>query len=255
MKIYTLPTAQCVLRKPVSRSLAHVSRPWMGAGTNKARNSCGLHRVSIPVTYFLAILSSKCFLHLCFLYESNRVFISLIPAQLGNSHSIPYLVLLPYYIIQLIKKYIYIFFSFIPVITCKFYSLSKFQLYNTVLSSVVTMFYTGASDLIHLTAENSALNSSLICLMPRPWSLYLFPWSWPKVICDKDYRTVRDDPNALRNRLSIFKGSLKNEVLENSQSYYESLMLPHLSVQRDKSSMCHFYWRRWGIGSLFSISQ
>lgn len=34
------------------------------------------------------------------------------------------------------------------------FSLSKFQLYYTVLLTIVTMYYLSSSDLIHLIAEN-----------------------------------------------------------------------------------------------------
>lgn len=39
----------------------------------------------------------------------------------------------------------------------KYYSLSEFQLYNTVLSTVVTMLYVRSSDLIHLITEKFPL--------------------------------------------------------------------------------------------------
>ena len=45
--------------------------------------------------------------------------------------------------------------------TFKFYSVSKFQLYSTVLSTIVTMFYIRYSDLIHLIAESFYLFTSL----------------------------------------------------------------------------------------------
>ena len=47
------------------------------------------------------------------------------------------------------------FFIFICLFvrTFKFYSLGKFQFYNTVLSHVVTMLYVRSSDLLHLIAE------------------------------------------------------------------------------------------------------
>ena len=41
--------------------------------------------------------------------------------------------------------------SFLPFVrTFKFYSLCKFQFYNTVLSIKITMFYIRSSDLFHL---------------------------------------------------------------------------------------------------------
>lgn len=38
--------------------------------------------------------------------------------------------------------------------TFKFYSLNKFQLFGTVLLTIVTMFYLGSSGLTHLIAES-----------------------------------------------------------------------------------------------------
>ena len=47
-------------------------------------------------------------------------------------------------------------FAFL-VRTFKFYSFSKFQLCNTVLSTLVTMFYIKSSDLIHLILKACVL--------------------------------------------------------------------------------------------------
>ena len=65
--------------------------------------------------------------------------------------------------------YIYMYI-YMYVRTFKFNSLSKFQLHNTVLSAIVTMFYIRSSDLIHLIGE------SLYSYQPLPIFPTLSPW-------------------------------------------------------------------------------
>ena len=50
----------------------------------------------------------------------------------------------------------------------KFYFLRKFQLYNTVLSTIISMFYIRSSDLIHLIAESLYLFTNLSLFPPPP---------------------------------------------------------------------------------------
>ena len=54
------------------------------------------------------------------------------------------------------------------------YSFGEFQLFNAVLSTVVTMLYTGASDFICLVAESLCLFTSL-SLFSILTTIYLFP--------------------------------------------------------------------------------
>ena len=62
--------------------------------------------------------------------------------------------------------------------TFKFYSLSSFQLYNTVLSTSVFMLFTRSSGLIHLTAEFVPFTNLspifLPFLLPSPWQLLFY---------------------------------------------------------------------------------
>jgi len=50
--------------------------------------------------------------------------------------------------------------------TFKFCSLSKFQLHNPVLSTIITMFYIRSSDLIFLIIENLYPFTNLLYLPP-----------------------------------------------------------------------------------------
>ena len=60
------------------------------------------------------------------------------------------------------------FLLMVVVRTPKFYSLSKFLLYNAVLSTVVTMLYVRYSEFIHLITESLYLFTSLSLFSPPP---------------------------------------------------------------------------------------
>lgn len=68
--------------------------------------------------------------------------------------------------------------------TAKFYSLSKLQLYNTELSTVVTMLYIISSDLIHLIPQSLYSHLPTLPYFPHPSSpwlprFYSLPlWVW-----------------------------------------------------------------------------
>lgn len=55
---------------------------------------------------------------------------------------------------------------FFLVRTFTFYSLSKFQLYNTMLSTIATILYIRFSDLIHFTTESLYSRSNLYFCPP-----------------------------------------------------------------------------------------
>lgn len=94
-----------------------------------------------------------------------------------------------------------------------FYSLSKFQLYNTVLSAVVIMLYVRASELIHLLDESlySLTNVSLFLTSPTlatdkhflnfyiyeyDFPFFFFLWMWRISVAIWVFRLVdiRDCP-------------------------------------------------------------
>lgn len=118
LKSNTLSTIKCVLRRALSCSLAHVSRSrhleqdvtcWVTApkaGFGLLRGHWYNHTMklswaslSLNVSHLFSSfsLSPKCFHHLCFLYESDQTFMSLIPAQLVSSYSVSYLIVFPHY--------------------------------------------------------------------------------------------------------------------------------------------------------------
>lgn len=90
-----------------------------------------------------------------------------------------------------ITNYIYLLFICFFVRTLKF-SRSKFQLYNTELSTTVTMLYINSSNLIHLITENlytfltgdfghllplAQLKCSQICVSVRHYSIHFSSFS------------------------------------------------------------------------------
>lgn len=107
---------------------------------------------------------------LCFLYESDLIFGSHHSCSAGKQSLYTLLDLASYHNSAFFLKFC--FSLFFLVITFKLYSFSKCQLCSVVLSTILTSFR--SSDLIYLTAGNSALNFSLTCLILRHWSLSLF---------------------------------------------------------------------------------
>ena len=64
--------------------------------------------------------------------------------------------------------------------TFKVYSLSKFQLYNTVLSTTIDMLYVRHSELIHLKTEGLYFSptSPYFPQPTAPGSCFYTPWVW-----------------------------------------------------------------------------
>lgn len=71
----------------------------------------------------------------------------------------------------------FIIFTFLRVRTLKFYSLSKFQLYSSVLSTIVSMLHLRSSDIIHLTTESTYAFTSYFLFPPTP--THLSHWQPP----------------------------------------------------------------------------
>ena len=70
-------------------------------------------------------------------------------------------------------SFFFFFFLLFLAGTLKFYSVSKFHLYNTVLSTIVTVLFFRSLDLIHCIAENlyPFTNLSLSPAPPNLWQL------------------------------------------------------------------------------------
>ena len=73
-------------------------------------------------------------------------------------------------------RFIYMIYIDLDIRIFKFHSLSKFQLYDSVFSTTVTILYISSSDLIHLIAESlySFTNTSLFPLPHCPWHLLFY---------------------------------------------------------------------------------
>ena len=72
----------------------------------------------------------------------------------------------PIQLTHLITSHMCPFFAYVRIFN--FYSFSKFQLYNTVLSIVVTKFYTRSSDLIQFMTKSLYCLTNLSLFLPSP---------------------------------------------------------------------------------------
>lgn len=79
---------------------------------------------------------------------------------------------------------------FFLVRTFTFYSLSKFQLYDIMLSTTVTMLYIRFSDLIHFTTESLYSRSNLSLFLP------------PIQMLISSRNTLTDPPKIMYNQIA-----------------------------------------------------